>query len=50
MVFAGAEVNTVTDGFAARSSLREGEQEPQKIGKGQGTRAIEDSRPRYDGQ
>jgi len=31
MVFAEAEANTVTDELAARSSLREREQEPQKI-------------------
>ena len=52
MGFAEAETNTVTDELAARSSLREREQdsESQKIGKGQRTHAIEDSHPAYNGQ
>ena len=47
MAFAEAEAITVTDELVAISSLREREQEPQKIviGKGQGTCAIEDSHP-----
>ena len=47
MAFAEAEANTVTDELVARSSLREREQKPEDriTGKGQFTRAIEDSHP-----